>query len=108
LFEVTILSPPQSLNGISPAKLPLAIEFGRDALMIVSGLTRAILLPQTAMTKCKDSSGVLAECCVAAGLSADAWVTSQDIDLVKFQTQIFREKSEDNGAIEVVPEALRK
>lgn len=108
-FEVTLLSPPQSLKTMRLPDVISAIEFGRDAVMITSGLTKAIILPQTAITKCQDTVALLAECCTAAGLMADAWVTSPEVDLLRFPTQIFREKRDGKSVIEIsLQEGLRR
>lgn len=101
-FEVTILSPPQSLKEMPLAEVASAIEFGRDAVMIASGLKKAIILPQTAITKCKDQVTLIAECCTAAGLMADTWINSPEVDLYKLRTQIFREKGKRKRVTEVL------
>ncbi len=107
-FEVTLLSPPQSLKTMRTPDVVSAIEFGRDAVMITSGLTKAIILPQTAITKCQDTAALLAECCTAAGLVADAWVASPEVDLLRFSTQIFREERDGKSVMEVsLEEGLR-
>jgi uncharacterized protein (TIGR00296 family) len=90
-FEVTILSHPQSLKTLRLANIASVIEFGRDAVMISSGLAKAIILPQTAIMRCRDQIEVLAECCRAVGLPENAWVSSPVTDLLRFHTQIFRE-----------------
>jgi len=100
-FEVTVLSPPQPLKATHSTDVASAIEFGRDAVMITSGLTKAIILPQTAVEKCENQVELLAECCMAAGLMADAWVTSPDVFLYRFRTQIFREEGSEREVIEV-------
>jgi AMMECR1 domain-containing protein len=77
--------------------------------MITSGLTKAIILPQTAITKCRDTVTLLADCCMAAGLMADAWVTSPEVDLLRFPTQIFGEKRDGKSVMEIsLQEGLRR
>jgi uncharacterized protein (TIGR00296 family) len=100
-FEVTILSSPESLSAMRPSDVVSAIDFGRDAVMITSGLAKSIILPQTAVTKCQDAAGLLAEVCMGAGLMADAWAISPEVDLLRFRTQIFRENGASGNAVEV-------
>jgi uncharacterized protein len=65
-IELSVLSP---LEEITPEQ----IEVGKHGLMVSSGLTRGVLLPQVA-TECHWNAGrFLEETCVKAGLERDAW-----------------------------------
>jgi uncharacterized protein (TIGR00296 family) len=101
-FEVTVLSPPELLRGGPSVKIVSNLKLGRDAVMVaLPGFKRAIVLPQTAVEKCKNEVDLLSECCMAAGLMADAWITSPDIFFYKFEAQIFRERGSQKRVAEI-------
>ena len=107
LFEVTALSPPETLKQTRSVNMSYGLKVNRDALMVASGFTKAIILPQTAVSKQWNQVELLGECCTAAGLMADAWLTkaSPEIGLYRFETQIFRETSTEKTVKEINLEA---
>jgi uncharacterized protein (TIGR00296 family) len=101
-FEVTALSLPEQLKALDPVRMASQIKLGRDALMIGTlELKKAIILPQTAVKICRNEVELLGECCTAAGLMADAWLTSPEIGFYKFQAQIFRERELTKQVMEI-------
>jgi len=102
-FEVTVLSSPEQLKATDPVRLGSGIKLGRDALMVAAPeMKKAIILPQTAIKTCKNEVELLGECCTAAGLMADAWLTSPELCFYRFQAQIFRETGPRKGVVEIV------
>lgn len=67
--EVSVLGP---LERIDPAD-PDAIEIGRHGLVVERGHRRGLLLPQVATEWGWNREKFLAQACVKAGLSPDAW-----------------------------------
>ena len=65
-IELSILSP---LEAVSPEQ----IEIGKHGLMITSGATRGVLLPQVAVQYGWSAARFLEETCVKAGLDRSAW-----------------------------------
>ena len=102
-FEVTALSAPKALKAETPGQIAAMVKLGRDALMVSSGLNRAMVLPQTAVKSCRNEAEFLSECCMAAGLIADAWLTMPEISLLTFEAQIFREIDDDKKVLEICP-----
>jgi uncharacterized protein (TIGR00296 family) len=101
-FEVTILSPPELLKADRPIQLASRLKLGRDVLMIVSpGFNNAIVLPQTAVNTCTNEADLLSECCTAAGIMADAWITSTNVTFYKFKAQIFAETGQEKTVTEI-------
>ena len=101
-FEVTVLSPPKLLNSGRAAELVSNVKLGRDVLMVASpGFKKAIILPQTAVKTCKDEVDFLSDCCMAAGLMADAWLTTSGVCFYKFKAQIFRETRHQKDVTEI-------
>jgi AmmeMemoRadiSam system protein A len=65
-LEISILSPLVDITADQ-------IEVGRHGLLISSGPQRGLLLPQVAVEWNWDAQRLLAETCLKAGLSPDAW-----------------------------------
>ncbi len=93
--EVTVLTPPQPLNG-KPAELPRLIRIGRDGLIVKKGYNQGLLLPQVAVEHRFDPEEFLCQTCLKAGLYPDEWLNGAEIYC--FQGQIFQE-TQPNGKI---------
>jgi len=82
-IELSVLSP---LEEIAPDR----IEVGKHGLMVSSGQSRGVLLPQVA-TECHWNAGrFLEETCVKAGLERNAW-REPETKIHGFTAEVFAE-----------------
>lgn len=95
-FEISILTEPKLLN-VEKKKIPSLITIGKDGLIIESGLTSGLLLPQVAVENEWDPETFLSNACLKASLPPDAWIW-KNIKIYTFQAEIFGEL-EPNGKI---------
>lgn len=92
VVEVTVLSPPIPLRVKIPQELLSTIKVGRDGLIIEQGRFRGLLLPQVPVEQGWDVEEFLANTCMKAGLSPDAWLLPQTT-VYTFTGQIFFEQT---------------
>ncbi|MBN1694343.1 AmmeMemoRadiSam system protein A [candidate division WOR-3 bacterium] len=81
-IEISVLTPMQRVNNVDEIKV------GRDGLLIKRGYMSGLLLPQVPVEQGWDKATFLEHLCYKAGLSADAWKSSE---LWKFQAIVFSE-----------------
>jgi uncharacterized protein (TIGR00296 family) len=74
ILELTILTQPQLLKIRDRRSLPDLIQVGRHGLVVESGGSSGLLLPQVATEWNWDSSEFLTNCCLKAGLPPDSWL----------------------------------
>jgi AmmeMemoRadiSam system protein A len=82
--EISVMSP------IVPVRDVSEIEAGRDGLIISRGGRAGLLLPQVASEYGWDRETFLAQTCVKAGLSHDAW-RSPETRIERFSAEVFSE-----------------
>lgn len=99
VFEVSILSEPQPLEKSQKSRLN-GIKIGRDGLIIEYGFYSGLLLPIVAVEEKWDKLKFLEEVCLKAGLPKDYW-KQPNVNLYKFETQVFKEESPNGNIIEV-------
>jgi uncharacterized protein (TIGR00296 family) len=87
-IEVTILTIPKRIKA-KPREIPEKIVIGRDGLIISTGISSGLLLPQVAVEHGLDSTEFLCQTCIKAGLMPDAWLEGADV--YSFEGQIFEE-----------------
>lgn len=97
VVEVSVLTPPETLEIVKPGDVPGEIIVGRDGLIIGRGYRRGLLLPQVAVDWGWDSEEFLAQCCYKAGLPPDSWLL-EGTEIQRFQAIIFAEAS-PRGAV---------
>ena len=97
VVEVSVLTPPETLEVATPGDIPGEIAVGRDGLIIGRGYRRGLLLPQVAVSWGWDSEEFLAQCCYKAGLPPDSWLL-EGTEIQRFQAIIFAEES-PRGAV---------
>ncbi len=97
IFEVSVLSPLQLIKVNNPQEYPQKIQVGVDGLLVESGYTRGLLLPQVAVEWGWTAEEFLSQASLKAGLPPDAW-TFPTTRVYKFQAEIFAEL-EPNGRI---------
>ncbi|MGC8478613.1 MAG: TIGR00296 family protein [Candidatus Micrarchaeia archaeon] len=98
-FEVSVLSEPVSLGRSEAARLR-GIKIGRDGLMIEYGFYSGLLLPIVAVEEKWGKLKFLEEVCLKAGLPKEYW-KQPNVNLYKFETQVFREESPNGNIVEV-------
>jgi uncharacterized protein (TIGR00296 family) len=90
VLDVTVLTPPQTLEIKDRKKLPEQIQVGRHGLIVEGHGASGLLLPQVAVDWNWDSTDFLSNCCLKAGLPPDYWLL--DGTTVKiFEGEIFEE-----------------
>ncbi len=82
-IEISVLSLPQPIR-------PNEVVIGRHGLVVMQGNRRGLLLPQVAPEWNWDRETFLAQTCLKAGLSADAW--QHGAELQGFTAEVFGEE----------------
>ena len=83
-LEISVLGP------LEPVAEVTDIVVGRHGLVVEAGTRRGLLLPQVATQWGWDREAFLAQTCVKAGLSRDAWKSGARI--FKFDADVFAEE----------------
>ncbi|MEA2004290.1 MAG: TIGR00296 family protein [archaeon] len=97
--EISVLTVPEKIESGNGESYEDKIEIGKNGL-IVRGMSRSgLLLPQVPVEWGWNKKQFLVQVCAKAGLSSDAYLSS-DIELFKFQAQIFSEKSPGGDVVE--------
>lgn len=97
-IEVSVLTPPKTVEVEDPKEYPEKIKVGKDGLIMERGIRRGLLLPQVPIDQGWDAEEFLSNACLKAGLTPDAWL-GEDVKIKKFNAQIFAEK-EPTGSVE--------
>jgi AmmeMemoRadiSam system protein A len=84
-LEVSVLTPEREIASIDD------IEIGRHGLIIEQGSRRGLLLPQVPTEHGWDRDTFVAQACLKAGLSSDAW--QHGARMFVFEAQVFGEGS---------------
>ena len=85
-LEVSVLTPEREIASIDE------IEIGRHGLIIEQGARRGLLLPQVPTQHEWNRETFVAQTCLKAGLSPDAWRRGARIFV--FEAQVFGEEGE--------------
>ena len=101
-FEVTVLTPPQTIEVQDPQEYLTKIKVGQDGLIVKYDYYSGLLLPQVPIEWEWNEREFLEHTCEKAGLPRDYWKKPQ-IEIQKFQGIVFKEK-EPKG--EVIQEEL--
>jgi len=101
VFEVSVLTPPTTIETKKPTEYPGKIKVGKDGLIIERGMYKGLLLPQVPVECGWDEKEFLCQCSVKAGLPPDCWL-QQGTKIHKFQAIIFEEQT-PKGHIERKP-----
>ncbi|MFO7794875.1 MAG: TIGR00296 family protein [Promethearchaeati archaeon] len=99
VIEISILTPPDSIQVENPEDIIKNIEVGKDGLIIEKGMRRGLLLPQVPVEHGRDwdAKTFLEQTCQKAWLSADCW-KEESTKIFKFQAILF-EETEPRGEI---------
>lgn len=98
IIEVSVLTPPETINVDRPDRYLDHIEVGRDGLIISRGGHRGLLLPQVPVDQGWDVEDFLTNCCLKAWLPPDSWLDPQT-KIEKFQANIFEEEAPGGSVI---------
>jgi hypothetical protein len=97
VFEVSVLTPPQSVEVENPKEYVSKIKVGEDGLIVEKGFYRGLLLPQVPVEWGWCEEEFLCQCCVKAGLPLDSWLT-KGVKIYKFKCYIAQELT-PNGEV---------
>ena len=98
-FEVTVLTPPQTIKVDNPQEYPGKIKEGQDGLIVRYGYNSGLLLPQVPIEWGWNAKEFLEHTCEKAGLPQDYW-EKPEIEVQKFQGIVFKEKEPKGEIIE--------
>jgi uncharacterized protein len=97
VFEVSVLTPPETVAVKNPKEYLSQIKVGEDGLIVERGPYKGLLLPQVPVEWGWCEEEFLCQCCMKAGLPPDTWLT-KDAKIYKFQAIIFDEET-PNGEV---------
>lgn len=97
VFEVTILSEPQTIQVNDPQEYLTKIKVGRDGLIVKKGLESGLLLPQVPVQYNWNEAEFLEHTCEKAGLGKNCW-KDKNTQIQKFEGTVFAETT-PNGAV---------
>ena len=100
IVEISVLTPPETINVDKPDRYLDHIELGRDGLIVSREGHRGILLPQVPVDQGWDVEDFLTNCCLKAWLPPDSWLDPQT-KIEKFQANIFEEEAPGGSVIRV-------
>lgn len=100
VFEVSVLTPPESVEAKNPKEYLNKIKVGEDGLIVERGYYKGLLLPQVPVEWGWCEEEFLCQCCMKAGLPPDSWLT-KDAKVYKFRAIIFEEEA-PNGEVKRV------
>lgn len=89
-FEVTILTPPETIFVDKPEEYLSKIKVGRDGLIVRNGFNSGLLLPQVPVEYSWNEKEFLEYTCEKAGLPKDYW-KNPDTKIQKFEGIVFKE-----------------
>jgi uncharacterized protein (TIGR00296 family) len=92
VFEVSVLTPPETIEVENPKEYLAKIKVGEDGLIVEKGIYKGLLLPQVPVEWEWCEEEFLCQCCVKAGLPPDSWLT-KGTRIYKFQAIIFEEET---------------
>ncbi len=105
LVEVSVLTGPKEIEGKAESRYR-RIKVGRDGLIAKYGVREGLLLPIVAVEQGWSAKRFLEETCIKAGMPANAWL-QQNVKVLSFMTQVFREKEPGGSVVEVAPGSAR-
>ncbi len=92
VLEVSILTPPETVEVPSPRDLPGRVRIGTDGLIVSRFGLSGLLLPQVATEYSMDAIEFLSQTCMKAGLPPDSWL-EKVTEVKAFQAEIFAERT---------------
>jgi uncharacterized protein (TIGR00296 family) len=99
VVELHMLTPPLRISGSAEARKK-SITLGKDGVIVKYGDRFSIMMPYEARSKQWEKEAFLQEACIRAGLPKNHWM-QPNVDVYKFETQVFAEKEPDGSVQEV-------
>ncbi len=99
IVEVNLLSEAKPLPQ-TPTGRKNSVKIGKDGLIVEYGIYRGLLLPSVATENGMGKEKFLEAVCEKAGLNKNYWM-QKNVNIRKFETQIFKEESPNGKVIEV-------
>lgn len=90
VFEVSVLTPPETVRVKNPKEYCAQIKVGQDGLIVERGVCKGLLLPQVPVEWEWDEETFLCQCCLKAGLPPDSWLV-EGTKIYKFSSIIAEE-----------------
>ncbi|MBX7075725.1 MAG: TIGR00296 family protein [Methanobacteriaceae archaeon] len=90
-LEITVLTKPEIIKVNDNSEYLNNITLGVDGLIVKQGFNSGLLLPQVPIEHNMDKEEFLSHTCLKAGLYPDTWKRDSNIEIYKFQGQIFKE-----------------
>jgi uncharacterized protein (TIGR00296 family) len=100
VFEVSVLTPLETVEVKNPKDYCKAIKVGEDGLVVERGYYKGLLLPQVPVEWQWDEETFLCQCCVKAGLPPDSWLV-KGTKIYKFSS-IIAEETSPKGLVKIV------
>ena len=100
VFEVSVLTPPETVEVKNPKEYCSQIKVGEDGLIVERGVCKGLLLPQVPVEWEWDEETFLCQCCLKAGLPPDSWLV-QGTKIYKFSSIIAEELSPKGDVVMV-------
>ncbi len=97
VFEVSVLTPPESVQVEKPEDYVKKIKVGEHGLIVEKGFYKGLLLPQVPVEWSWCEEEFLCQCCVKAGLPPDSWLT-KGAKIYRFSAIVFEEET-PKGAV---------
>jgi len=91
VVEVTILTPPELIQVKKTRDYVKEVSIGTHGLIAAQGMLRGLLLPQVPVEWNWDTEEFLAQTCMKAGLTPDAWL-DESTKIYRFRGEIFAEE----------------
>jgi hypothetical protein len=107
VFEVSVMTEPVLVEGVSCAEWKKKIKIRRDGLIIMSGGYSGLLLPQVPVEQKWGIDEFLDNICYKAGLPADA-LNDSATKLMKFECQVFAEAAPNGKVHEIKLDATAR
>jgi uncharacterized protein (TIGR00296 family) len=92
VFEVSVLTPPETVEVENPKEYLSKIKVGKDGLIVEKGAFKGLLLPQVPVEWGWCEEEFLCHCCVKAGIPPDSWLT-KGVKIYRFHAIIFEEET---------------
>lgn len=90
-IEVSVLTKPERINVKRADEYIKKVKVGRDGLIVRSSYGSGLLLPQVATEYKWDSKMFLEQTCVKAGLDRNSWQDIREVEVYRFESQVFSE-----------------
>jgi uncharacterized protein (TIGR00296 family) len=92
IFEVSVLTPPETVEVKNPKEYLANIKVGEDGLIVEKGPYKGLLLPQVPVEWRWCEEEFLCQCCMKAGLPPDSWLT-KGTKIYRFHALVFEEET---------------